>query len=252
MNILGEQDKTLKLGAEEVQEGGGCELEPCLGDVAWDSGSTSACFWVAKGTLPQILFPEHLSSPRTGIFGLGPCMVVMRQVQGCLEMRKVEICLDESLILDCGPRPGITDCWDSKPTIMLHAVKDQEVGSSEQKEDEALPLRLLLCWIGGDLTNFIGCYLTNQLPIQLNIFAALCYMNMSMIMPSQFANYKLKNQKKKKINLHYTDEQTEAWINGTKATQLADITVVLTESFRLQLSAFVFQAHTLLSLIALA
>ena len=38
-------------------------------------------------------------------------MVVMRQVQGCLEMRKVEICLDESLILDCGPRPGITDCW---------------------------------------------------------------------------------------------------------------------------------------------
>ncbi|XP_059866144.1 putative uncharacterized protein SLC66A1LP [Delphinus delphis] len=99
---------------------------------------------------------------------------------------------------------------------MLHAVKDQEVGSSEQKVDEALPLRLLLCWIGGDLTNFIGCYLPIQrwimvaldltflnvhpyLPLQ--IFAALCYMNMSMIMPSQFANYKLKNQKKKKCKI---------------------------------------------------
>uniref|UniRef100_A0A8C0CDL9 Uncharacterized protein n=1 Tax=Balaenoptera musculus TaxID=9771 RepID=A0A8C0CDL9_BALMU len=34
------------------------------------------------------------------------------------------------------------------------------------KVDEALSLRLLLCWIGGNLTNFIGCYLTNQLPIQ--------------------------------------------------------------------------------------
>uniref|UniRef100_A0A2I3NFC4 Solute carrier family 66 member 1 like n=1 Tax=Papio anubis TaxID=9555 RepID=A0A2I3NFC4_PAPAN len=32
--------------------------------------------------------------------------------------------------------------------------------------DEAVSLGFLLCWIGGDLTNFKGCYLTNQLPIQ--------------------------------------------------------------------------------------
>uniref|UniRef100_A0A2I2YSZ2 Solute carrier family 66 member 1 like n=1 Tax=Gorilla gorilla gorilla TaxID=9595 RepID=A0A2I2YSZ2_GORGO len=32
--------------------------------------------------------------------------------------------------------------------------------------DEAVSLGFLVCWIGGDLTNFKGCYLTNQLPIQ--------------------------------------------------------------------------------------
>ncbi|EAW78701.1 hCG1811420, isoform CRA_a [Homo sapiens] len=32
--------------------------------------------------------------------------------------------------------------------------------------DEAVSLGFLDCWIGGDLTNFKGCYLTNQLPIQ--------------------------------------------------------------------------------------
>lgn len=33
--------------------------------------------------------------------------------------------------------------------------------------DQALSLGFLLGWIAGDLTNFIGCYLTNQLPIQV-------------------------------------------------------------------------------------
>uniref|UniRef100_A0A2K5EV72 Solute carrier family 66 member 1 like n=1 Tax=Aotus nancymaae TaxID=37293 RepID=A0A2K5EV72_AOTNA len=35
--------------------------------------------------------------------------------------------------------------------------------------DAAVSLGFLLCWIGGDLTNFNGCYLTNQLPIQVNL-----------------------------------------------------------------------------------
>lgn len=33
--------------------------------------------------------------------------------------------------------------------------------------DQALSLGFLLGWIAGDLTNFIGCYLTDQLPIQV-------------------------------------------------------------------------------------
>uniref|UniRef100_G1KUR2 Solute carrier family 66 member 1 like n=1 Tax=Anolis carolinensis TaxID=28377 RepID=G1KUR2_ANOCA len=61
------------------------------------------------------------------------------------------------------------------------------------KVDQALSLGFLLCWIAGDLTNFIGCYLTNQLPIQ--IITAIFYIYMDIIMISQFAYYKLKNQK---------------------------------------------------------
>ncbi|PNI78108.1 LOW QUALITY PROTEIN: PQLC2L isoform 2 [Pan troglodytes] len=62
--------------------------------------------------------------------------------------------------------------------------------------DEAV-LGFLDCWIGGDLTNFKGCYLTNQLPIQ--IFTAIFNMNTDIIIFSQFMYYRLKNQKKKMI-----------------------------------------------------
>ncbi|XP_014380035.1 putative uncharacterized protein PQLC2L isoform X2 [Alligator sinensis] len=68
------------------------------------------------------------------------------------------------------------------------------------KVDQALSLGFLLCWIGGDLTNFIGCYLTNQLSIQ--IVTAIFYVNMDIIMLSQFVYYKLKNQKMTKCSMH--------------------------------------------------
>ncbi|KAF1474092.1 hypothetical protein FQV08_0011107, partial [Pygoscelis antarcticus] len=65
--------------------------------------------------------------------------------------------------------------------------------------DQALSLGFLLCWIAGDLTNFIGCYLTNQLPIQ--IVTAIFYVNMDIIMISQFVYYKLKSQKMTKCKV---------------------------------------------------
>ncbi|XP_008065840.1 LOW QUALITY PROTEIN: putative uncharacterized protein PQLC2L [Carlito syrichta] len=34
------------------------------------------------------------------------------------------------------------------------------------KVDAAVSLGFLLFWVGGDLTDFVGCYLTTQLPIQ--------------------------------------------------------------------------------------
>ncbi|XP_065530775.1 lysosomal amino acid transporter 1 homolog isoform X2 [Lathamus discolor] len=64
--------------------------------------------------------------------------------------------------------------------------------------DQALSLGFLLGWIAGDLTNFIGCYLTNQLPIQ--IVTAIFYVNMDIIMISQFVYYKLKNREMKKCS----------------------------------------------------
>uniref|UniRef100_A0A8C0EYY5 Uncharacterized protein n=1 Tax=Bubo bubo TaxID=30461 RepID=A0A8C0EYY5_BUBBB len=65
--------------------------------------------------------------------------------------------------------------------------------------DQALSLGFLLCWIAGDLTNFVGCYLTNQLPIQ--IVTAIFYVNMDIVMISQFVYYKLKNQKMTKCKV---------------------------------------------------
>jgi len=47
------------------------------------------------------------------------------------------------------------------------------VACRDGKVDQALSLGLLLCWIAGDLTNLIGCYLTNQLPIQ--VICQHCY-----------------------------------------------------------------------------
>uniref|UniRef100_A0A670Z6V0 Solute carrier family 66 member 1 like n=1 Tax=Pseudonaja textilis TaxID=8673 RepID=A0A670Z6V0_PSETE len=61
------------------------------------------------------------------------------------------------------------------------------------KVEQALSLSFLLCWLAGDLTNFIGCYLTDQLPIQT--VTAIFYINMDIIVISQFFYYKLKNQK---------------------------------------------------------
>ncbi|KAM9317270.1 lysosomal amino acid transporter 1 homolog [Gastrophryne carolinensis] len=78
----------------------------------------------------------------------------------------------------------------------LFAVLPQlYVAYKNGKVDQALSVGFLLCWLGGDLTNFVGCYLTKQLPIQ--IVAAIFYVNMDIIMISQFAYYKLKNKNTK-------------------------------------------------------
>ncbi|XP_011814422.1 PREDICTED: putative uncharacterized protein PQLC2L [Colobus angolensis palliatus] len=61
--------------------------------------------------------------------------------------------------------------------------------------DEAVSLGFLLCWIGGDLTNFKSCYLSNQLPIQ--ILTAIFDMNTDIIILSQFMYYRLNNHKNK-------------------------------------------------------
>ncbi|XP_068880479.1 lysosomal amino acid transporter 1 homolog [Aphelocoma coerulescens] len=59
--------------------------------------------------------------------------------------------------------------------------------------DQALSGGFLLCWVAGDLTSFLGCFLANQLPVQ--IVTAAFYVNKDLIMISQFVYCKLKNQK---------------------------------------------------------
>ncbi|XP_053566061.1 lysosomal amino acid transporter 1 homolog [Bombina bombina] len=75
--------------------------------------------------------------------------------------------------------------------FLFAALPQLYVAYKNGKVDQALSLGFLLCWFGGDCTNFIGCYLTNQLPIQ--VVSAIFYVNMDIIMISQFAYYKLRN-----------------------------------------------------------
>ncbi|XP_035422366.1 lysosomal amino acid transporter 1 homolog isoform X2 [Cygnus olor] len=82
--------------------------------------------------------------------------------------------------------------------FLFAALPQIYVACQNGKVDQALSLGFLLCWIAGDLTNFIGCYLTNQLPIQT--ITAISYVNMDIIMISQYVYYKLKNQKMTKCS----------------------------------------------------
>ncbi|XP_061227591.1 lysosomal amino acid transporter 1 homolog isoform X2 [Neopsephotus bourkii] len=82
--------------------------------------------------------------------------------------------------------------------FLFAALPQVYVAYQNGRVDQALSLGFLLGWIAGDITNFIGCYLTNQLPIQ--IVTAIFYVNMDIIMISQFVYYKLKNQEMKKCS----------------------------------------------------
>ncbi|KAE8604109.1 hypothetical protein XENTR_v10014576 [Xenopus tropicalis] len=79
--------------------------------------------------------------------------------------------------------------------FLFAALPQLYVAHTNGRVDQALSLGFLLCWLGGDFTNFIGCYLTNQLPLQ--IITAIFYVNMDIIMISQFSYYKLKNNRLK-------------------------------------------------------
>ncbi|MBN3299725.1 LAAT1 protein, partial [Amia calva] len=64
------------------------------------------------------------------------------------------------------------------------------------KVEQAVSMGFLLFLLSGDLSNFAGCYLTNQLPIQ--IVTAVFYIFTDVILISQFLYYKWKNKKSQK------------------------------------------------------
>ncbi|XP_054857300.1 lysosomal amino acid transporter 1 homolog [Eublepharis macularius] len=58
--------------------------------------------------------------------------------------------------------------------------------------DQALSIYFLLGWLGGDLLNFIGSLLANQLPLQ--VYTAIYYVLADLLMISLYLYYKIKNQ----------------------------------------------------------
>uniref|UniRef100_A0A3Q3W7Y2 Solute carrier family 66 member 1 n=1 Tax=Mola mola TaxID=94237 RepID=A0A3Q3W7Y2_MOLML len=63
------------------------------------------------------------------------------------------------------------------------------------KVEEAMSFGFLIFLFSGDLTNFAGCYLTRQLPIQ--IVTAVFYIFTDLILISQFLYYKIKNSSRR-------------------------------------------------------
>jgi uncharacterized protein with PQ loop repeat len=59
---------------------------------------------------------------------------------------------------------------------------------------ESLSSLFILTWLVGDITNLIGCILTHQLPTQL--YTAIYYCSIDVVMVSQMAYYKIKNRSK--------------------------------------------------------
>ncbi|XP_078420671.1 lysosomal amino acid transporter 1 homolog [Cetorhinus maximus] len=77
--------------------------------------------------------------------------------------------------------------------FLFASLPQMYVAYKNEKVDHALSVGFLLCWVCGDITNFIGCYLTNQLLIQT--VTANFYVTLDSMMISQFVYYKLKNRK---------------------------------------------------------
>uniref|UniRef100_UPI00398F1A99 lysosomal amino acid transporter 1 homolog isoform X2 n=1 Tax=Pristiophorus japonicus TaxID=55135 RepID=UPI00398F1A99 len=77
--------------------------------------------------------------------------------------------------------------------FLFASLPQMYVAYKNGKVDQALSVGFLLCWVCGDITNFIGCYLTNQLVIQT--VTANFYVTLDSMMISQFVYYKLKNRK---------------------------------------------------------
>lgn len=77
--------------------------------------------------------------------------------------------------------------------FLFASLPQMYVAYKNGKVDQALSVWFLLCWVCGDITNFVGCYLSNQLVIQT--VTANFYVTLDSMMISQFVYYKLKNRK---------------------------------------------------------
>ncbi|KAF7668947.1 hypothetical protein LDENG_00267540 [Lucifuga dentata] len=67
------------------------------------------------------------------------------------------------------------------------------------KVEEAMSFGFLFFLFSGDLTNFAGCYLTSQLPVQ--VITGVFYIFTDIILISQFLYYKIKNSSNSKTHV---------------------------------------------------
>uniref|UniRef100_H3A870 Solute carrier family 66 member 1 n=1 Tax=Latimeria chalumnae TaxID=7897 RepID=H3A870_LATCH len=79
--------------------------------------------------------------------------------------------------------------------VYVLAAIPQIIKSARCKNmDKAISIGLLLCILGGDACNLIGCFLAHQLPIQ--IWAAVLFTTLDLIMIGMFCFFKYRNRNK--------------------------------------------------------
>lgn len=80
--------------------------------------------------------------------------------------------------------------------FLLSTLPQVYVAYRNGRVEEAMSFGFLFFLFSGDLSNFAGCYLTSQLPIQ--VVAVIFYIFTDLILMSQFLYYKIKNSSSKK------------------------------------------------------
>ncbi|XP_013381904.1 lysosomal amino acid transporter 1 homolog [Lingula anatina] len=74
--------------------------------------------------------------------------------------------------------------------------------------DEAISIGLILCWLAGDSTNLIGCFLTDQLPLQK--WSAIYYVLIDMLLLGQYVYCKWKHMRRnRRLKVHSVNIQDE-------------------------------------------
>ncbi|XP_030008940.1 lysosomal amino acid transporter 1 homolog [Sphaeramia orbicularis] len=80
--------------------------------------------------------------------------------------------------------------------FLLSTLPQVYVAYRNGKVEEAMSFGFLFFLFSGDVTSFAGCYLTNQLPIQ--VITVIFYIFTDLILISQFLYYKIKNNSSRK------------------------------------------------------
>uniref|UniRef100_A0A8C6T5Y2 PQ-loop repeat-containing protein 2 n=1 Tax=Neogobius melanostomus TaxID=47308 RepID=A0A8C6T5Y2_9GOBI len=78
--------------------------------------------------------------------------------------------------------------------FLLSTLPQVYVAYRNGRVEEAMSFGFLFFLFSGDLSNFAGCYLTSQLPIQ--VVAVIFYIFTDLILMSQFFYYKIKNMRR--------------------------------------------------------
>jgi len=81
--------------------------------------------------------------------------------------------------------------------LWLFAQAPQIYANYKNKSVESISGLFLFTWLLGDVTNLVGCILTQQLPTQL--YTAIYFQIMDVLMLSQYAYYTYKNRKPRQI-----------------------------------------------------
>ncbi|KAG8853517.1 hypothetical protein FRB96_008119 [Tulasnella sp. 330] len=110
---------------------------------------------------------------------------------GRLLLRATLAELSEPACADYVPKPHYHIAEDSRLSadrgLLLSRNISQIIANIKNQSVESLALPFLTSWLLGDLTNLVGCILTNQLPFQKYLSSYFCFVDICLV--SQYCYY---------------------------------------------------------------